>query len=358
MRILHVITPKHLSGAEVICGQVCEELMARGHEVLVVTKPCRAVEAYLADHQVPYRRAFVGGKGNFLAPFVIAWLARRMKADLIHTHNSTASMWGSIAAWLAGVPSVAYAQAVNTSIWLVWSTRIIACAGAVREHLVAEGRRPERIDVVPNAIDLDSLAPVDATAVRAGLGVAPEAPLIVVVAHLSHKKGHRVLWQALATLRDRFAGLRCLALGLGPDREALEQLAASLGLAEVVQLLGFRSDAVDVMAAADVVVLPSVGGEGLPLVLLEAAARSRPVVATRLAGVPELVVEGETGFVVTPGDADELADRLAQLLNDPALRERMGQAAYARVARDFSRRARAEGIEASYRRALEGRKGS
>jgi len=146
-------------------------------------------------------------------------------------------------------------------------------------------------------------------------------------------------------------------MGDGAEQEALQQMAERLGLAETALFLGYRSDARDIMAASDAVALPSLEGEGLPLSLLEAAARGRPIVATGLAGVPELVLDGETGFTVAPGDAEELADRLGRLLADAELRERVGAAARELVARRFTRQGRAEAIERVYEQALAAKRG-
>ena len=357
MRILHVITPKRFSGGELTCVQVCEELVERGHEILVATKRCAPVEAALAQRGIPYRVAAVGNKFNPAVPLTIARLIRSTGAEVVHTHHSTASLWGSYGAWLMGVPCVAHVHAINTSIWLLSATHIIACAEAVKDHLVKQGRPADRISVVYNAVEADGLAEVDPAAVRSALGLRPDCLLVTVAAHLSRKKGHAVLLEALVMLRARLPGVQCVMMGEGGELEGLRELAERLRLTEVARFVGYRRDAKEIMAASDVVALPSLVGEGLPLSLLEAAARARPIVATGLAGVPELVIDGETGFTVAPGDANALADRLGQLLGDPGLRARMGAAARELVARRFTRAGRAEAIERIYERALAARRG-
>jgi len=157
----------------------------------------------------------------------------------------------------------------------------------------------------------------------------------------------------LPEVRRQLPGVRCLLMGEGSYRGELEAQTRALGLGESVTFLGFRGDAREVMAASDVVCLPSITGEGLPLSLLEAMARRRPVVATALAGIPEAVRDGETGFVVEPGNAAALADRLIALLARPELRRRMGEAGRALIARHFSPGVRCDRIEEVYRRALE-----
>jgi len=352
VRILHIITPKRFSGGELTCAQLCEELAERGHEVLVVTKRCAPVEAALAQRGIPYRVAAVGNKFNPAVPLTIARLIRSTGAEVVHTHHSTASLWGSYGAWLTGVPCVAHVHAINTSVWLLSATHIIACAEAVREHLVNQGRCADRISVVYNAVETDGLPDVDPRAIRSTLGLPLDCLLVTVAAHLSPKKGHVVLLEALGNLRARHPEMRCVMMGEGSEEKALGTRAERLHLAEVVRFVGYRRDAKEIMAASDVVALPSLVGEGLPLSLLEAAARARPIVATGLAGVPELVIDGETGFTVAPGDADALAERLEQLLGDPALRARMGTAARELVKQRFTRTGRGEAIERVYERAL------
>ncbi|MGQ9730050.1 MAG: glycosyltransferase family 4 protein [Candidatus Zipacnadales bacterium] len=357
MRILQLITPKRFSGAERVCAEICEELRERGHVVLVATKPNAAFEAALTAHGIPYQTARLGNKFDFSRPLAIRRLARTFRADLIHTHLSTAAQWGTIGAYLAGIPCVSHVHATGNAIWYVWSTRIIAVAEAIRRSLIAQNRSPDRIRVVYNAVDLPSTE-IDTAALRADLGIPFDVPVVAVAAHLSPKKGIHILLHALRQLKDRHLGVHCIIMGEGPLKPRLRALAADLDLEKEVSLVGFRSDARDIMAASEIVVLPSVSGEGLPLSLLEAMARCRPVIGTRLGGVPELIADGEAGFVVTPGDKHELADRLAELVEHAELRERMGQLGRKRVESLFTRSKRAEAIEAVYEEALAAKRSS
>lgn len=353
MRILQVITPSRFSGAERVCVEVSEELQGLSHHVEVITKPNSHLAAALAERGVKGHVMRIGGKFNLAAPLIIARTARRMEADLIHTHLSTASLWGSTAGHLLGIPVITHVHALNTPIWYRGATHLVAVARAVRDHLVAHGISRDRISVVHNATDFDGLpASRSRDRLQAALGVDPHEPLIVVTAHLSAKKGHRVLLQALRMLSQDGTRFRCLCLGEGPELGALRDLARRLALGDLVRFLGFRDDAKEIVAGADVVVLPSVRGEGLPLSLLEAAAMGRPAVASRLAGLPEIIADNETGYIVEPGDAGALASRLSKLLRDAPLRARMGGAARERARELFTRDRRARAIERVYLRAL------
>jgi glycosyltransferase involved in cell wall biosynthesis len=163
-----------------------------------------------------------------------------------------------------------------------------------------------------------------------------------------------VLLRALPPLVRRFPRLRCLVVGDGPLDGALRREAEALGLAGHCRFTGARPDVADLLAAVDVVVLPSLS-EGLPFVLLEAMAVGKPVVATRVGGNPEVVEDGTTGLLVPPGDADALGAALARLLDDSAAAAAMGGRGQARVRERFTVRAMIEALEALYASLAEGR---
>ncbi len=170
---------------------------------------------------------------------------------------------------------------------------------------------------------------------------------LIFVGRLAAVKGLRVLFDAFARARENHPDLHLTLVGDGDDRTHLEHLAAPLG--DAVHFAGYLSqDAVaKALAEADVLVLPSFA-EGLPVVLMEALASARPVIATQVAGVSELVEDGVTGFVVPPGDAAQLADRIGQLANDPTLRATMGAAGRTKVRADFDVRIEAARIGALF----------
>ncbi len=201
-----------------------------------------------------------------------------------------------------------------------------------------------RLVVLPNGIDAEALA---ATArpgrIRAELGI-PSADLVVaMVGEVGERKDQRTLLHALALWRRRGRpGARgrqvvVLLAGEGEALPALRRETRELGLDDMVRWLGFRRDAVDLMADSDLVVLPT-REEGFPNTLLEAMALGRPVLTTPVDGIPELVRDGETGLLVPPRDPAALADGLARLLGDDDLRRRLGEAGLRRVRDHFSER--------------------
>lgn len=202
---------------------------------------------------------------------------------------------------------------------------------------VARAYRPprDRIFVVPNGVDVQRYAgaTVARAELRAGIGLPADALLVIVVAKLYAQKGHRVLFDALADA-DLPGGHAVLIVGEGPERAALERQARARGLAGI-RFLGNRADVPELLAASDLFVLPSLW-EGLPMALLEGMAAGLPVIATEVAGTRQVVVSGESGMLVPPGDAAALAATISRLADDAAERQRLGRAARARVESEFS----------------------
>jgi glycosyltransferase involved in cell wall biosynthesis len=203
---------------------------------------------------------------------------------------------------------------------------IVAVSDATRAALEAQGYPRDRLVTIPNGVA--ATPPADPVRLADG-------PTILEVARLADVKGQRQLIRALACL-DATAVLVGRDLEQGGAYEAtLRDEARRLGVADRVILAGYREDVPALLAGCDVFCLPS-RAEGMPLVVLEAMAQARPVVATAVGGTPELVVDGETGLLVPPDDVDALARALKRALSDPGLATRMGEAGRARVERDFS----------------------
>lgn len=191
-------------------------------------------------------------------------------------------------------------------------------------------------------------------AVRARLGVPADAVVIGSVALLDPRKGHKYLLEALALAKKRAPGtaLSLLVEGLGPERENLERQAAALGLGGAVKFLGRQENIFDLMNAFDIFALSSTGMEDFPNVVLEAMSLGKPVIGTRVAGVPEQIDDGRTGLLVPPGDAGALAAAIEALAADPARRAAMGRAGRARFDTEFTCGKAAERYGKLYRELL------
>lgn len=353
LTVLQVITPRRFSGAERMVVYLSQGLQDRGHRVVVACKRNEKLEAELGAQGVEVHALPISGKANLLAPVRLARFARQIGADVIHTHLSTASLWGSFAGKLAHVPVVAEVHALNSKNCFVYADHIVTCSEGVRQHIIAQGVRPERIEVLYNGLPptrFQGLRP--ANEVRRELGLAAEAPVIGVIAHLSEKKGQRYVLGALPELLTRFPELVCLLLGEGDMRAELERLAEELDVSAAVRFLGFRPEAIELMQAMDVVILPSIAKEGLGLALVEAGFLRKPAVGTACPGIDEVIADGETGLLVPPADSAALAAAVGRLLDDRALAARMGEAGRRRAERMFTQQAMAAKAEEIYLRML------
>jgi len=352
MNILQLITPSKIAGAERSTSSLCEHLQAAGHRVVVGCKAGSPLIEAMRQVSLDARPLGISGKLNAAAPFRVAALGKQIGAEVVHTQLSTAALHGSFAARLLGVPSIAHVRALNSPFCYRFATRIIAVSHAVKEHLVAGGLPAERIDVVYNGVDPQRyFLPCSREEARRRLGLPDCVPLVGVIAHLTAKKGHAVFLQAFAAVSARHPRAVALFLGDGPERARLEALAAELKLADRVLFAGFHANVLPYYAAMDLVVLPSIGGEGLPRALLEGGMLQRASIGTRLSGTPEIVRDGATGFIVPPGDVSALTNRLDTLLGDASLRERMGAAAQAYVSATFTIESMVSGVLSTYRQA-------
>ncbi len=351
LRVAQYITPSQIGGAEVHVVALAEKLRERGHHVTVICPRGRALLRELDVRGLPVWAPRTFGKVDPVTLVrLMRWL-RRERIDIIHTHLSTASLLGSLAARGVGIPALATVHGLNTRTCYNYAHAIIAVSNAVRQHLVAQGMPAERISVIHNGVDLRAFARAEqGRDVRAEWGVPPGARLLVTVGRLAPAKGHADLLEAVARLaaEPRWGEMMLLVVGSGALRAQLEAQAARLGLAERVIFVGFQRDVQPFVRAAEVFVLPSVQ-EGLSLSALEAMALGKPVVACRVGGTPEVVVDGETGLLVAPGRPRELARALEQLLSNPDQAAAMGAAGQRRVREAFDLEQMVTRIEERYR---------
>jgi glycosyltransferase involved in cell wall biosynthesis len=298
-------------------------------------------------------------------------LFRADRPDIMHVNNggypaAASCNAAAVAARLAGVPVVVYVAnnpAADYRSPLRWAdypldravvasvTRFVTgsqvSADSLRRVLRLEDRR---VVALPNGIVRRALDETrDET--RAWLRQPPERVVVLVAARLERRKGHRTLFDALASIRRR-RGLDDVGLvvaGGGPDEAVLRAYVAELSLEDHVRFVPPQPNWWHLYSASDVVVLPSIGNEDFPNVVLEAMAMGRPVVGTRVAGIPEQIVEGVTGLLVQPGDTEGLAGALMLLIDDAALRDRLGAAGRARFDRLFTAEAAVERYWSLYR---------
>jgi glycosyltransferase involved in cell wall biosynthesis len=296
-------------------------------------------------------------------------LFRRERYDIVHTHTSKAGYVARIAAKRAGVPIIVhtphghiffgYYASLITKFFIALERHAAKHTGllialtptGLEDHLARRIGRREQWRVIGSGIDLSPFETARARRedIRVSLGVNGISTLMGYVGRLEPVKGVAYFVEAARAVAERNPHARFVVVGDGAERGALERAAAPLG--DRMAFLGFRNDVPDLMAALDVLVLPSLN-EGMGRVLVEAAAAGTPVIASKVGGVPDIVRDGETGFLVAPGDANAIAEAALTLVDRSDQRERFGEAARVAVAPKFCLNAMVAGIEAEYMRLM------
>lgn len=281
---------------------------------------------------------------------------------VFHAHLTwpLACKFGLVAAAVRGVPAVVATAHLFVEHLMNWKVRLqlravglgvhryLAVSRHVHDRLVATLGLPGRkLRIVPNGIDPARFTRPADPALRARLDPSQGRPLVFTAARLAPQKGLDLLLEAAALVPEA----RFVIAGDGPERGALEARAAALGVAPRLRLLGTRDDVADWLAACDLYVLPSLF-EGLPISVLEAMAASKPVVATRIGGTDEAVADGETGILVTPGDASALAGAIRTFISDPERARVAGDAGRRRFEARFTSGAMVAAVTATYQELL------
>jgi glycosyltransferase involved in cell wall biosynthesis len=299
-----------------------------------------------------------------LAPWRrLARFLRRERVDVLHAHKFGSNVWGTLVGSAARVPVLLahehtwsyegnpVRRILDRELIARRADRFIAVSREDRRRMTdVEGISPERTIFIPNGIPPS--APPSGADVRAELGIEKDTQVIGTIGVLRAQKAHHVLLRAVAQLARDYPSLTVLIAGEGPERGPLEALAHELGIAPQVRLLGFREDVSDVLSALDVAVSSS-DFEGSPLAVLEYMEAARPVVATAVGGVPDLIDDGVHGLLVPPGDSSALARAIGELLADPQCAQRLAARAQARRRSEFDIETHVRRLEDLYEELLE-----
>ena len=308
----------------------------------------------LPVHVVPLPPLRRPGAASLRSASALIRLARAVDAALVHANGSRAMAYAGLAGRLAGRPAVWHVRIADSDGLVdralgALATVVIATSRAVARRF---SWAPAKIRLVPNGVDLKRFAPRPSSgALRARLEVPPSTPIAVSIGRHVAEKGYRHLVDAAALVEGTKPGVHWILVGDGEIRSELESQARRLGLASSVHFTGWRDDVADVLALADVFVLPS-ESEGFGRVLVEAMAMSRAVVATAVGGIPDIVLDGETGLLVEPANPVALAGAVRALLADPARAARLGAAGRARAESTFSLGAHVDAVERVYAEVL------
>lgn len=329
-----------------------------------------------ARHGIAFTPIEIAGGFSLAA---IAQLRRLLAdVDLLHLHGARAALFGRLAAASLGKrrPHIVYTihgfaaphyPSPRRQVLLgverllaPWAEQFIAVSHDEKRALAAAGvARPEQVAVVWNGINVARFetSQVDAAALRHSLGVPADATLITTTCRLFKPRDFDTLLRAMRRVVETLPAAHLLIVGDGPLRVEIEAQVEMLNLSPQVTLAGWRRDMPEIYAASDLFVLTTWGWEGLPLTVLEAMAAGKAIVATRAGGIPEIVVEGETGLLAEPRNVVALADALSRLVGDAAFRQRAGAAGHERAVQFFDVRRMVEKTAEVYAQVLEMRRG-
>ncbi len=328
-RVCHTESSEGWGGQEIRVLTESAGLRERGYEVPILCKPDSVLASRAREIGIPVvldRMPFAHD------PRTIARMIghmRRLRPQLVVTHSSVDSWCAGVAARILRVPVVRVRHlsvpvgrsAATRFVYRRLCDAVITTGESIRRHLIEEvGLPPDRVTSIPTGIDTGRFDPrkADGRRVREALGIGPATPLVGIVAVLRNWKGHQDFLEAMAQVSRRLPEARGLIVGDGPQLRNIERRRRELGLEGAVILTGHREDIPDVLASLDVVASASTGAEGVPQIILQALAMQRPVVATAVGAVPEVIVDRETGLLVPPKDPRRLAEAIEAVLRNPA----------------------------------------
>ncbi|HEY5118365.1 MAG TPA: glycosyltransferase family 4 protein [Anaerolineales bacterium] len=351
MKVLHLLKATGIAGAETHLLALLPALRGQGIDcgVILLGDPRRDQRDFrerlkrsgIPVHSLPIRWHIDPGLSARLED-----LLREEPFDILHAHLPHGEVYGEFA--MRSFPSGKFVISLHNddrfrrTLPMRWvfapslrrADRIVAISQSIRRFLIDVERAPaEKIEVIPYGLDADAFArEAHPGAFRREIG-ARENPLVGFIGRMTAQKGVDILLRVFARVERRHPTAKLILAGDGPDRQGLIRLAKSLGLQRVV-FLGWRTDAADILADIDLLAIPS-RWEGFGLVALEAMAMGKPIVASEVSALPEIVMQSETGLLLTPGAVEEWADGIMAILSDPKRAVEMGRAGRDRVLKEF-----------------------
>ncbi len=362
INLLYIINSLTLGGAEKQVVTLLNHLdKERYHVVVCCIRSGGPLEDEIRDENVEVIYLRMRLRYFFIAIYKLVRLMKKKNIQIVHTHLYTSSFWGRIAAWIAGVPIV-IATEHGRGLWKKgrhlmferianrYTDMRIAVSEDVRQiRINREHTHPEKVMTIRNAINPDDFMVSDS--VRQGkrkeLGIKDDELIVGTVARLDPDKGLHYLLEAAAHVAEAINDARFILVGDGELKQYLENYALKLGIADKVIFTGSRTDIAEFLSIMDVFVNSSIR-EGIPVSLLEAMAAEKPVVATKVGGIPEVINDESVGILVPSENVMELTGAIIALLNNKALRVRMGLKARERIQSHFSANMQARQIMGIY----------
>lgn len=266
-------------------------------------------------------------------------LIRTRDIKIVRTHQYHANLYGRLAAWLAKVPCIVASvhnvytidrkihRRIINKFLARCSDKVVAVSETVKKDILTyDGLSEDKVRVIYNGIDTDRFLNINGSLIRSKLGISLEAPVVGTVGRLALQKGQKYLIDAVSTLREKFPQIALLFVGDGPLRNELENHVKALGIEMNVIFLGIRRDIPQILSAIDIFVLPSLW-EGLPSALIEAMASGKPIIASDIPPIREIVNSEKVGILVPPKNSNAIADSIELLLHNKNLAENISNTA-------------------------------
>jgi glycosyltransferase involved in cell wall biosynthesis len=366
VKILITESTTAMGGQELAVLLHAEGLRKRGYDIRLVLEPGSPI-AELAGRKglrvepIPMRR--------LRYPFAIRAfrdIIARERPQILHVNSSRDSWVGAIAARLVRRrPKVVRSRHISVPLNRNAPTRflyrrlfdcVIVTGGDLTRRALVErdGLDEHRVVAFPIGIDVNEFHPGPPSRnLRRELGLAEGHRLVGLISYLRAYKGHDYFIDAAARVLQSVNDVTFLIVGEGPEESAIRSHIATRGVTGQVRMLGFRDDLLNVFRSLDLFVIPSVEGDTIPQALMQALALGLPVISTTVGSIPDVVQDGQTGFIVPPRNVELLADRMRTLLTDPGLRAAMGVRGRSMVERDYSLDAMLDRLEHVYQKVLD-----
>jgi glycosyltransferase involved in cell wall biosynthesis len=346
--VWHTCASMGFGGLEIRMLEEAPLFRARGYDITFVCNPGAPLAQRAAAQGIPTQSLHM--RQSYELPSMSRFwsMLGHRHVDLIHTHTSKDHWICGPGARLRGVPIVrsrhigtpVKTNALSSMIYTVLADRVLTSSAATRSDLLRIPRlRPDHVVEIPAGIDMARFSPrTSGDCIIKEFKLEGSYPIIGYISRLERGKGFRYLMEAAPAVLDRWPGARFLFVGDGPpwDRRTADELVETHRLRPHVVLTGFRHDIPELLAAMTCLVFPSFKIEGTPQVLLQALAMAKPVIATRVGGIPNLIADRETGLLVEPQNAGDLCRAIEWVLNHLPEAQIMAQRGRDIVVRDFS----------------------
>ncbi|HBG05013.1 MAG: hypothetical protein A2075_19835 [Geobacteraceae bacterium GWC2_58_44] len=339
--ILHTEWSDGWGGQEQRIILECRKMMELGHKVVIACQPGSGILQKAVESGIPVEEVVMRGSVDPVAVWSLYRVIRKHGINVVSTHSGKDSWPAGFAAKLARVELLVRTRHLSLPIrngFFNFVYRmpdgIVTTGEAIRDTMIADnGIAPDKIVSIATGVSLDRFDPGRSCApqLKRELGIPEGAPVVTMVAVLRGMKRHDLLIAAASQLRAQFPEARYLVVGDGPGREWLTGLVREAALEDRVIMAGYRNDIPELLAISDVFVLTSDRNEGVPQSISQAMAMGRPVVASPVGSIPELILDGRTGLLAQAGDAASFARAIGRLLEEQPLRAALGKAARSHV---------------------------